>query len=113
MELVTRVTGHKTVDVVLKHYFRPGREDFRHAIESAMPKLLMEGGGAVEAVDKGPGETLDEALKALEAMTEKTPSTNSGRAWKKELAEVAALIRQAKEWVDVRVVREVREEVKG
>jgi len=97
MELVTRVTGHKTVDVVLKHYFRPGREDFRHAIEGAMPKLLMEG-GTVEAVDKGPGETLDEALKALEGM--------NPRNWQKQRDTVAAFIRQAKEWVDVRVVRE-------
>jgi integrase len=43
LELVQRVTGHKTVDVVLKHYFHPGREDFRKALESAMPQLLMNG----------------------------------------------------------------------
>src|SRR5690606_37411536 len=29
LELVQRVTGHRTVAVVLRHYFRPGREDFR------------------------------------------------------------------------------------
>ena len=33
LELVQRVTGHKTVEIVQKHYFRPGREDFRRAIE--------------------------------------------------------------------------------
>jgi hypothetical protein len=33
LELVQRVTGHKTTDVVLKHYFRPGQEDFRQALE--------------------------------------------------------------------------------
>jgi hypothetical protein len=37
LELVQKVTGHKTVDVVLKHYFQPGREEFRRAIQSAMP----------------------------------------------------------------------------
>ena len=37
------MTGHKTVDVVLKHYFQPGQEDFRKALESAMPRLLMNG----------------------------------------------------------------------
>ncbi len=37
LELVQRVTGHKTTDVVLKHYFRPGQEDFRLALEGAMP----------------------------------------------------------------------------
>jgi integrase len=43
MELVRRVTGHTTVEVVLKHYFRPGREQFREAMLSAMPKLLTTG----------------------------------------------------------------------
>ena len=40
LELVQKVTGHKTTDIVLKHYFQPGREDFRQALHSAMPKLL-------------------------------------------------------------------------
>jgi integrase len=40
MELVRRVTGHSTVNIVLKHYFRPGRESFRTALETAMPSTL-------------------------------------------------------------------------
>ena len=40
MELVRRVTGHSTVEVVLKHYFRPGREAFRLALGKALPKLI-------------------------------------------------------------------------
>ena len=40
MELVRRVTGHSTVNIVLKHYFRPGREAFRTALETAMPHML-------------------------------------------------------------------------
>jgi hypothetical protein len=43
LELVQRVTGHRTVEVVMKHYFRPGREDFRTAILKAMPKMLADG----------------------------------------------------------------------
>ena len=43
LELVQRVTGHRTVAVVMKHYFRPGREDFRQAILRAMPKMLGAG----------------------------------------------------------------------
>ncbi len=43
MELVQRVTGHKTAEVVLKHYFKPGREQFREAMLKAMPKMLTEG----------------------------------------------------------------------
>ena len=42
MELVRRVTGHATADIVLKHYFRPGREEFRQALEAAMPGLALE-----------------------------------------------------------------------
>ena len=34
---------HKTTDIVLKHYFQPGREDFRQTLQSAMPKLLPNG----------------------------------------------------------------------
>ena len=44
MELVRRVTGHSTVDVVLKHYFRPGKEAFKTALETAMPKMLTGSG---------------------------------------------------------------------
>ena len=40
MEMVQRVTGHKTVAVVLKHYFKPGREQFKAAMANAMPEML-------------------------------------------------------------------------
>lgn len=40
-ELVRRVSGHTTVDVVRKHYFRPGREQFRAALAAAMPNVLI------------------------------------------------------------------------
>ena len=40
VEIVRRVTGHNTVDVVLKHYFRPGREDFRKTLQAALPDVL-------------------------------------------------------------------------
>ena len=43
LELVQKVTGHKTTDIVLKHYFQPGREAFRQALNAAMPKLLTNG----------------------------------------------------------------------
>jgi len=57
MELVRRVSGHTTTDVVLKHYFKPGREDFRRAIQAAMPKMLTAGG-------KTRDEQIDELLSA-------------------------------------------------
>ncbi len=43
LELVQRVTGHRTVEVVMKHYFRPGREDFRQALLKSMPMILRDG----------------------------------------------------------------------
>jgi hypothetical protein len=43
LELVQKVTRHKTTEIVLKHYFQPGREDFRMALQSAMPNLLING----------------------------------------------------------------------
>jgi len=55
MELVRRVTGHSTVDVVLKHYFRPGKEAFKTALETAMPKMLT---GSEQPSDKTPKEKL-------------------------------------------------------
>jgi integrase len=48
MELVRRVTGHAAADVVLKHYFRPGREAFKSAIAAAMPGMLLEAPKPVE-----------------------------------------------------------------
>jgi len=40
VELVRRVTGHATVEIVLKHYFRPDREQFRTALTEAMPGII-------------------------------------------------------------------------
>jgi hypothetical protein len=43
MEIVRRVTGHSTVDVVLKHYFRPQRAELKKALTENMPSLLTDG----------------------------------------------------------------------
>ena len=43
MELVRRVTGHATVEVVLQNYFRPDREQFRAALLGALPDVLTGG----------------------------------------------------------------------
>lgn len=101
MELVTRVTGHQSVDVVLKHYFRPGREDFRQAIESAMPKLLMMSNEPASEA-KGPVELLDEALKGLESLP--APTGKAGAAWKQEQARLVALIQKAKDLIEPKTI---------
>ncbi|MEI6217852.1 MAG: tyrosine-type recombinase/integrase, partial [bacterium] len=43
IELVRRITGHSTVEIILKHYFRPNREHFRAALLGAMPHVLTGG----------------------------------------------------------------------
>ena len=42
VELVRKVTGHTTADIVLEHYYQPGRKDFIESIGKAMPELLMK-----------------------------------------------------------------------
>jgi len=74
MELVQKVTGHKTAEIVLRHYFQPGREEFRRALQSAMPKLLTNG-------QKTPKE---EIRAILERMTANT--------WKKDLKRLQGLV---------------------
>ena len=44
IELVRRVTGHSLTETVLTNYFQPGREQFRQALQAAMPKMLTSGG---------------------------------------------------------------------
>jgi integrase len=71
LELVQRVTGHRTVAVVLRHYFRPGREDFRQVLVKAMPRML----GA------GPRKPAIEQVKTiLEQMTAETWRDDKDRA---------------------------------
>jgi len=52
MELVRRVTGHATVEVVLKHYFRPDREQFKAALVGAMPKVLTGRRGRMKPAEE-------------------------------------------------------------
>lgn len=76
LELVQRVTGHKTTDIVLKHYFQPGRDAFRNALQNVMPRLLAQPQGKtlreeqMEAVNKLKGKIpkkVSESLLALAA----------------------------------------------
>jgi integrase len=46
MDLLRKITGHRTAEIVLKHYDRRGRDAMRRAIGDAMPKAIA---GAVAA----------------------------------------------------------------
>jgi integrase len=93
MELVRRVTGHSTVEVVLKHYFRPGREAFRNALETAMPKMLT--GGTEVRLDL-PKEVLElgKAARSLthEELIEKNEALAKAVARMTEAQKAAAVI---------------------
>ena len=40
IDIVRKITGHQTVNVVTKHYFRPEREQLKAAMQKALPGLL-------------------------------------------------------------------------
>lgn len=65
IELVQKVTGHSTIQIVMKHYFHPGREEFRRLLLSRLPKAIV-GGDADKQL------TLNELRSILEAMTAET-----------------------------------------
>jgi hypothetical protein len=75
LELVRHVTGHRTVAVVLKHYFRPGCEDFRQALNAAMPQFLTGGQGA----SAGSGEVPSPKEQLRTIIEQVTP-----RTWKRD-----------------------------
>ena len=41
IELVRKVTGHASVEIVLKNYFQPNSEHFRAILQSALPSLIV------------------------------------------------------------------------
>ncbi len=75
MELVRRVTGHSTVDVVLKHYFRPGKEAFKTALETAMPKMLTSGEQSDQKTEDG-GQRSEDGKQRTENRRRKTEDGN-------------------------------------
>jgi integrase len=111
LEIVQRVTGHRTVEIVLKHYFRPGREDFRRTLENAMPRLFMESAqpkalpasvvkeeGTVYQPLPTPGDMLQAAIESLEKMTAKN--------WKAQRDEALTSVRAAAKWIGGNLVFE-------
>jgi hypothetical protein len=74
LELVQKVTGHRTTDIVLKHYFQPGREAFREALQKAMPALLTNGEKGKAEIEKAEsGNERDQEMRGIVAkMTAKT-----------------------------------------
>jgi integrase len=53
LEIVQKVTGHRTAGIVMKHYFQPGREEFRRTLAGKLPVLI---GGGHEAMPVDPAD---------------------------------------------------------
>lgn len=64
MEVARLVTGHKTVEVVLKHYFKPGREHLRAVLGDKLPDVLTGGKGEPKRLAAG-GMTVEELAKRV------------------------------------------------
>ena len=43
LELVQKVAGHKTTEIVLKHCFQPGGKGFRQTLRTAISRLFTNG----------------------------------------------------------------------
>ena len=98
LEMVQKVTGHRTAEIVLKHYFKPGREHFRNAIELAMPKLLTESPGEICSMPPADyGEDLGKAIALLEEV--------ECFEYREQLKEVKRLMVRAKQGYDSSILR--------
>ena len=87
MELVRRVTGHSTVNVVLKHYFRPGREVFRQKLERSLPQVLT---GCPQALPSPEKLNAKEALLKLAESADKLEQAHLIREIRKLADDLAA-----------------------
>jgi hypothetical protein len=64
MEVARLVTGHKTVEVVLRHYFKPGREHLRAVLGEKLPDVLTGGKEEPKQLTAG-GLTVEELAKRV------------------------------------------------
>lgn len=94
LEIVQKVTGHKTTEIVLKHYFQPGREAFRQTLSAAMPKLLMSASNTGQDA---------KSLKSAKAKPENNKADkaalailkrSSAKTWKEDRARLMELLAQ-------------------
>jgi integrase len=78
IDLVRKITGHQTTDVVTKHYFRPEREQLRVAMQKALPGLLTS-----SAKPFTPAERAAEVLRSV-----------SSKNWRKQVDKALKILEQ-------------------
>ncbi len=113
LELVQKVTGHKTAEVVLKHYFQPGRQYFGNTLRAVMPKLLpaqyapesssvaktsLEEPKTIYEIAPSPASLARQAIALVEQM--------NTRNWKSKREEALPLMQQAARWLECNILHE-------
>jgi len=91
MEVARLVTGHKTVEVVLKHYFKPGREHLRAVLGDKLPEVLT---GAKEEPKRLPvgGVAVEESAVGGDAVKELAAKVAAGSATDEERRRLCELL---------------------
>jgi len=111
LEIVQKVTGHKTAEIVLKHYFQPGREVIRETILSAMPELIP--GPAIPApanqsIVKEPAGIYGERSSPLSLVQTaiKNVEQMNGRNWKEKRELALESLKSAEQWLGANLLHE-------
>jgi integrase len=79
LDIVRKITGHKAAEVVMKHYFRPEREQLRAAMQKALPGLLSSSSNAA------PYAPAERAVNVLEGANAKN--------WRKTIDEAISILK--------------------
>ena len=53
LDQVKAITGHKTVELILKHYAKPGAQQMKKSLEGALPLALTGGGAEPRQITQG------------------------------------------------------------
>lgn len=88
MEILRKITGHRTAEIVLKHYDRRGRGEMRKAFGAAMPKAITGAVAGNTAGAAGFGAELAAVPPELAGLLAK--------ASPKQLAQVAKMLAKGK-----------------
>ncbi|MFA5687744.1 MAG: tyrosine-type recombinase/integrase [Kiritimatiellales bacterium] len=80
LDVVRKITGHRTVELVTKHYFRPERQQLREAMQKTLPDILNSSSDT-----KSPTEEALELMKTL-----------NGNNWKTVKGKVIAILEAKK-----------------
>ena len=74
VDQVKAITGHATVEMVLRHYAKPGADQVRRTLEGALPERLAKGRGEPKTITQGgsvalPGGAVEELAERLSGLS--------------------------------------------